>query len=593
MKLSKIYSNKPFHNTTFITEKGGLNAIIGDAKGKKEGSNSHSLGKTKLGELLDFMLLKKADKAFFYNKDSSKEKFIGKGYDYYLEILLNSGKYLVIKRGVDNHTKISFLLNEASSQDYILYENFDRILTFDKAKEYLNDVLDFDFCKSNDENYRRLVNYSLRTQGDYDPSMNTIFQLKKFTKGQEKYWKPLLFSLLGFNGKILREKFDLEENIKEGTKTIKNQEKDFGIKSEDKDAIVGKIQNTEIDRENLYRELEKLNFYKQDKQIIQNLVGDIEDEIAELNTRLYSLEFDIKRLNESIRNEFAFDINKVKSIFEEVELYFPQQLSKSYEQLIEFNHQITQERNTQIRQTLLEKLQEEKEVNKRLLELNEKRGQFRDAIQDTSLFKKYALYQKKLIEVERELSKYQVQLANIEDIEKKKDKIGDKQKHELQEIKDKLKNIIDNTALCTLYMSIRKSFAEIVKKILNENALIKISPNSNYNIDFSPEFPNSAKDEGATYYKTLCVAFDLAILINYRNKSHFRFVYHDDVISGDDNGIKTRLIETVREICEKYDIQYIFSAVKDNIPPTIDLSKNIILELDDRIDENKLFKMSF
>jgi uncharacterized protein YydD (DUF2326 family) len=591
MKLSKIYSNKPFQNTTFIIERGGFNAIIGNAKEKQDGSKQHNLGKSKFGELVDFLLLKGIDSKFFFYKDSSKEKF--SGYEFYLEILLNNGKYLTIKRTVDTPTKISFKLNNARSKDFIYYEDFDSTLAFDKAKDYLNEQLDFDFCKANNENYRLLVNYSLRSQGDYDEKMKTIFELKKFSKSKDTVWKPLLFSLLGFDGKILKEKYLLEKNIKEDTKTIKTQEKDSGIKSEDKDAIVGKIQNVEIDRETLRGELESLNFYNQDKATIQNLVGNIEEEIAELNTQLYNTEYDIKKLNDSIRNEFSFDIKKIKNIFDEVDLYFPDKLTKSYEQLIDFNHQITQERNSQIRQTLSEKLQEEKEISGRLIGLNKKREQFRELIQDTSLFKKYAIYQKKMIEIERELYKYQSQLDAIKEMEKKKEIIEEKQKHELQEVRDQLKEIVDNTANCTLYMSIRKTFSEIVKRVLNENALIKISPNSNYNIEFDPYFPNYAKHEGATYYKILCVAFDLAILINYREQSHFRFVYHDDVISGDDNGIKSRLIEVVREICEKYNIQYIFSAIKDNIPQSQDISQNIILELNDKDDSGKLFKMTF
>lgn len=591
MKLSKIYSNKPFQNTTFIIEKGGFNAIIGDVKGKQDDSKQHNLGKSKFGELVDFLLLKGIDSKFFFYKDSSKEKFAG--YEFYLEILLNSGKYLTIRRTVDAPTKISFKLNDARSKGYIYYEDFEITLPFDKAKDYLNEQLDFDFCKSNNESYRRLVNYSLRTQGDYEPKMKTIFQLRKFAKNKDKGWKPLLFSLLGFDGKVLKEKYEFEENIKEDTKTIKTQEKDFGIKSEDKDAIVGKIQNVEIEKETLERELESLNFYNQDKATIQNLVGNIEEEIAELNIQLYNTEYDIKKLNDSIRNEFSFDIKKVKNIFDEVDLYFPDKLTKSYEQLIDFNHQITQERNNQIRQTLLEKLQEEKEISGKLIILNKKREKFRELIQDTSLFKKYAIYQKKIIELERELYKYQTQLDAIKEMEKKKELIEEKQKHELQEVRDQLKEILDNTAACSLYMSIRKTFSEIVKRVLNENALIKISPNSNYNIEFDPDFPNSAKDEGATYYKILCVAFDLAILINYRKQSHFRFVFHDDVISGDDNGVKSRLIEIVHEICERYDIQYIFSAIKDNIPLGLNLSENIILELNDKDESGKLFKMSF
>ena len=49
----------------------------------------------------------------------------------------------------------------------------------------------------------------------------------------------------------------------------------------------------------------------------------------------------------------------------------------------------------------------------------------------------------------------------------------------------------------------------------------------------------------------------------------------------------------MREICEKYDIQYLFSAIKDNIPPSQDIEADIILRLDDKSDEGKLFKMTF
>lgn len=594
MKLSKLYSNKPFHNLTFIIEKGGLNVVLGDAKGVQEGSNSHSLGKSKLAELLDFMLLKGVGKTFFfYNKEESKVKF--EGYEFYLEILLNSGRYLTIKRTVDNPTKISFKLNDIASDGFILYEDFNKLLVpIDKAKIYLNELLDIDFLKETQYDFRKIVNYSLRLEGDYKQKYNTIFQLSKFNNKNDKdSWRALIFSLFGFNGSILIKKYELEESIKKGNLTIKEQEKDFSIKTEDKDLIVGKIQNAEIEKDILSKELENFNFYQQDKETIKNLVGTIEEEISTLNTQLYNIEYDIKKLNDSIRNEFSFDLNRVKSLFEEVEIHFSEQLSKTYEQLINFNHQITQERNVQVRQTLKEKYQEEREFNNRLIDLNKRKEQFINLIQDTSLFKKYAVYQKKLVEIERELYRFHSQLEAIEEIEEKKSRIEETQKHELQEIKDKIKEIVDNTVKCSLYMNIRRKFSEIVKLILNEEALIKISPNANYNIDFSPEFLNSAQAEGGTYYKILCVAFDLAVLINYREKSHFRFVYHDDVISGDDNGVKSRLIRVVREICERYDIQYIFSAIKDNIPQSIDLSEKVILELNDKDDSGKLFKMSF
>jgi len=593
MKLSKLYSNKPFRNITFITDKGGFNVVTGDANEKRK-ENSHNLGKSKLGELLNFMLLKDHKGMFFYSKATTKEKFLNKGYDFYLEILLNDGKYLTIKRCLDKPTKISFKLNNKKSDGYVLYETFDKSPTsLLKAKSYLNEQLNFDFCSETKEDYRKLVNYSLRTQGDYDPKSNTIFQLKKFIRNKDKDWKPLLFSLLGFDGNLLKKKYKIEELIKQSKKTIKEEEKDFGIKSEEKDLLVGKIQHAENERKNVTQQIETLNFYQQDKETIKELVGTIEDDIALLNSKLYNIEYDIKKLNESIQNEFAFDLDRVKNLFEEVDIHFPKQLSKSYKQLVKFNHQITDERNVQILETLKEKKEEEKQINEELLKENNKREQYRDLIQDTSLFKKLMQHQRKLVSIEKELSRYDAQIEAIEKIETKKSQIERKKTNELQDAKNDLKIVLDNTASNELYMNIRKSFSEIVKYIFNETALITISPNSTYNIDFKPNFPQSAKDEGNTYYKILCLAFDLAILINYRDESYFRFVYHDDVVAGDDNGIKTRLIESIKHVCVKYDIQYILTVVKDNIPLTIDLQENIILELHGNSDEGLLFKMNF
>ncbi len=592
MKLSKLYCNKPFQNTTFFIEEGGLNVILGDAKENIEG-NSHCLGKSKLGELIDFMLLKKHNDFFFY-KNTAKNKFIE--HEFYLEILLNDSRYLTIKRTIATPTKIAFKLQNISSKDYVLYENFDtnEVFTLEKAKKYLNDLLAFDFCIINDENYRRILHYSLRTQGDYEPKHNTLFQLSKFIKGKDIDWKPLIFSLLGFNGAILKEKYKLENDIKDESKVIKAQEKDFDIKVEDKDLLVGKIQNIEIEKESMANELSNLDFYNQDKSIIENLVGSIEAEIATLNTQSYHLEYEIDNLEKSIRNQFSFDIQKVQKIFKEVEINFSENLAKSYQDLVTFNHQITKERNAQILQTLKEKKEKKMELNQKLFTLNATKLIHKDLIQDTSLFKKYGQYQRKLVDIEKELTRYQMQLEGVEEIEKKKDHIQETQTHQLQELKNKVKEIIDNTVNCVLYMNIRKTFSEIVKKILHENALISITPSIiTYNIDFKADFPNSEKQDGATYYKILCIAFDLAVLINYRTQSYFRFVYHDDVVAGDDNGVKTRLIQTIQEICLQHDIQYIFSAVKDNIPANQNVEKYLIMELHDKSDDGKLFKISF
>ena len=128
MKLSKLYCNKPFQNVIFNTQNGKLNVILGDAEKKANAKDSHNLGKTRLVLLIDFLFLKEVDKNYFLLKELKKEGsilpvFVGsqiefekinaidvgkklfEGYEFYLEILLNNGQYLTIKRTINQQSK--------------------------------------------------------------------------------------------------------------------------------------------------------------------------------------------------------------------------------------------------------------------------------------------------------------------------------------------------------------------------------------------------------------------------------------------------------------------------------------------------------
>jgi len=68
MKLSKLYSNRP---TEFASVKfnEGLNVILADiTRPENKKRNSHNLGKTLFGRLIDFCLLNKRDAKFFLFK---------------------------------------------------------------------------------------------------------------------------------------------------------------------------------------------------------------------------------------------------------------------------------------------------------------------------------------------------------------------------------------------------------------------------------------------------------------------------------------------------------------------------------------------
>jgi uncharacterized protein YydD (DUF2326 family) len=95
------------------------------------------------------------------------------------------------------------------------------------------------------------------------------------------------------------------------------------------------------------------------------------------------------------------------------------------------------------------------------------------------------------------------------------------------------------------------------------------------------------------------MAFDLALLIHYSDKSFFRFVYHDGILEGLDDRVKVRLLNKVKSICEEYDIQYILSLIDSDIPVLSDgtkyqfVKKEICLELNDKDDSGRLFLHSF
>ncbi len=597
MKLSKLYSNKAFHNTKFNL---GLNVIIADVKAKSSPNSSHSIGKTKFIRLLDFLLLKKIlPKQHFLTstKDIETGTLKFNGYEFYLEILLNSGSYLTIKRTVADSSKVSLKLSKDSVDDFNIPETWDwENVGIDKAIELLNTYLDYDFFKNNNDlDYRDTVNYSLRVPDDDDYA--DLFKLKKFTF-DEKKWKTFMFSLLGFDKNSVAEKYRVEDEITQKIKVIKEQEEGFNIQSSQKDEVEGFIQVLNKSKKEKIQELDSLNFYNQDDKLIVELVDDIETRISELNKLSYNLQFEIKKINDSLKSEFSFDLESIKEIFNETKIYFPDQLTKSYEELIEFNKQITIERKDLLKEALTSKVAALRDVKVTLLDLNKEKEKYRDVLQDNTIIKKLKEYQNDLIKLENEIARLEAQLDSIKVIEIKKSEI-DRLDDELKLTVQKLTTIIDNTKSNTRYINIRNYFSEFAMSVLNYPAIISIHKNKNNNVEYSYKIGDTRKGEGHTYKKMLCVVFDLAILAEYSNESYFKFVYHDDVFSNQENKIRVKLLKLLRIYCDKYNIQYILSIIKDDLPRDengnpIEFSKDdIILELHDKDDSGKLFKTSF
>lgn len=93
----------------------GLNVVIAEIRlPENRNKDTHNLGKTTLGRLLNYGLLMGRNANFFLFKHLNLfEEFV-----LFLEVELEDQAYITIRRGVSEATKISFKLHKAKHQDF-------------------------------------------------------------------------------------------------------------------------------------------------------------------------------------------------------------------------------------------------------------------------------------------------------------------------------------------------------------------------------------------------------------------------------------------------------------------------------------------
>ena len=583
MRISKIYSNKNFKNIEF-NEK--FNAIVAFIESDKK-DDTHNLGKTSLIRVIDFLLLSSFDK----NTDKLLGNNIFVGQDFYGEFKLNNGKYLVIKRSINTATKISFKLNDSKLNSFKIDIDWDEELTLKKAKAKLNECLGFNVLQNWD--YRKSITYFLRSQQDY----LDVFKLNKF-KGKHKDWKPFVFDLLGFNGNLVLDKLEIEEEIDVLKKKIQTLRLEAQIDTSEKDRLEGLLEIKKIELSETKNQIDKFNFFKEDIQTNKQLVEEIDIKLQAFNTDRYRISYEINKIESSL-SEINDDVDdkEINRLFEDVNLHYPKQLKKDYEDLINFQKSITTERKEYLSETLSQLKLDYSELNKSIKKIESQKSNLLSFLTEKDSYFKFKEYQKKTISIEVEIERIKDKLKAIDstlilenDIKDKREIINDK----ISELKKSLTQ--------RKHSNTNKVFNSIIKEILDTNALISLKLNNQGNVEFNADYQNktdllkTSESQGTTYKKLLCVAFDLSLLVNYSNNSFYKFVYHDGVLEGLDDRIKIRYIKLIKEFCEEYDLQYIVTLIDSDLPkdmPNLIEDKDICLRLNDRDKNGKLFLNSF
>lgn len=592
MKPVKIYANKPFKGIRFES---GFNVILGEPREKRDNKkDTHNLGKTLLIHVIDFLLLKKTTKTQLF----VKQRQVFKGYVFYLELELNSGSFLVIRRGVDAPTKISFKLSTSR------LNGFEQDLQWDhenvphkKAIEILNKHLGFDVAP--EWTYRKSISYFLRTQQDF----LDVFQLAKYNKGPHREWKPFLFDMLGFEGRSLTEKYQLDDDKKELEGLMVQLREKFSIEAGDSDKIKGIIDLKTEEKKDVEKKIDDFNFYLQDKKINQELVDEVDSKISTLNTLRYSVTEEIKKIQASLRTDVPrIDMEELKDLYREVEIFFPDNLVREYKDLEIFNQQVSEERKKYMAERLEELNAELEPIEKELLQLDGKKSEMLSVLKDKDSYGKFKHYQKDLAKLEAEIARMEEKLTHLDtvgELETRVAELSEKIKEQAKVIRE----LIDRSN--DVYREIRRHFDRIIMAVLNAHAIISLSQNKEGNIDFHADIQDpenmevTAEGYGTTYKKFLCMAFDLAVLITYGKRSFYRFVYHDGALEGLDDRKKVNFLKAVRGICMENSLQYILTVIDSDIPhdeagrPLTFPDDEVILKLHDRDDTGRLFEMSF
>lgn len=598
MKLSKLYTNKPkvFTPIEFVA---GVNVVMAETHlDENQKVDVHNLGKSTLGRLIDFCFLSSRSADFFLFKH--QEKFID--FVFFLEIELANGSFVTVRRNVATPTRIAFKTHINKYQDFnsLSEESWShRDVAFENARVLLDGILGWSALGR--WNYRKIVGYLLRSQSDY----LDVFQLAKNSRSKHSYWKPFLAHILGFDGNLLDAMYKKGEEVDDKKEAQKILVREFGAELDD----AGKIDSLLIlKREEVAKKeefLESFNFREPDRLQTEQLVDELDESISSKNTAQYRYMSDLKKIKNSLEEDkISFNPDEAERLFSDAGILFDGQIKKDFQQLIEFNLEISTERERYLVAERNEIIKALDEVSIELQDLGKRRADILSYLQGSDSFDKFRSLSKELISLK----------SNIEELERRA-KFNRQQRDAASEIKlatgefDELVNKVEDDRASQLtgekdniISNTIRFLNDIMEKVIHKDALLSVTTNSKGNLEFEATIQGIAKnksdaDKGTTYKKLLCIAFDMAILRSHLPHNFPRFVFHDGILETMEDRTKQRIIDVTRSYADD-GIQSIITLVDSDLPsnhsdetPTFS-DEEIILTLHDEGPDGRLFKMA-
>ncbi len=544
MKLIQIYSNNAIFKPIQFND--GISFVL---------SNAHSVGKTKLLELINYCLLKNKSGTFL-NLDRFKDI---SDLEFYLEIKVNNN-FITIKRGVNSRSSIG-IKKSNRSQKCKNFENSDYDFTGgkDSGIKYLNDLLEFKLLNKKID-FRLYLSYFLRGQDD----QSDVFRLNKYRQSKDIVYKPIISNMLGIDGTLVKNKHEIENEIDKLKDEISGLILLIGDNPKEYiEAEIEALTTIKEDKESRYK---KFDFFLEEKNISKELVLDIEKNITKLNKERNSLNREIEYINNASNTDLLIDIEELDGLFEELNTTFPDGIKEEYEKVIEFNKNLTQERIEIFKENKVEFIAQLDKVNIELNEFNSQRQDALSVLKDSDTMSKFKTLEKEIITIETNINTERAKLDQYNKIAN-----DTKTKKEKEEKLFRLiNNIGDEIEAFNKNSEIKKLVKKFAKIIFEKEAIFVVSSNAYNNLEFELKIAdngsfNNKKEEGNTFRKLLSFLFSIAIIVNYKDNNFFKYAVLDSPFDGDITEYQKGLYELVEKISNEYDMQIIITTVFDEI----------------------------
>jgi len=597
MKLVRLYANEKeiFPEIAFGP---GLNVILAEVRVPEDGTKSdHNLGKTLLTRLLDFMLLKEVDAEFFTRRHPDRFE----GFVFFLEILLPDGKtHATIRRAAQADTKIALKLHAPLDGDSPLLDAEEEAwghwnIPIGKAKDVLNGWLAFDAFPGWD--YRKGLSYFLRTQNDY----RDVFRVEKFQRSADIFWKPYMADLLGLPGDMILAKYE-SDRLAEGSQVAaKVLQGNSGYTESDGDRLSAEISLSESAIQRKTAQLQEFSFHEMEMEVSDDLVKKVDTGLSQSEQKIYYTKRDLQAAKDGLASPLEFNLNEIKSTYDECALVLPELLVKSYEELVEFNRKLASERNKYLKQRIkfLEAALAKESQNHKALSYQRQR--FLEVFKNQESMERFKILQMELVRSEESLGQLRRHLARVEEMTQLQEN-AQTARQESDRLTSEIKKRVHPPS--ARYRSIRERFQKIADEFLHVPAVLFVKQNEQGNLDFHVEVKQtsgtgefSSEADGTTFKKLLCMAFDLAILAEYSGNRFYHFIYHDGALEGEDDRKKIALLKLVQRLCAEFGIQYILSAIQHELPRDANdtvhefATGEVVRNLHDDGNQGRLFRM--